>query len=102
MDWVWKYRPDGVALFSTPEVSRVFLRCKSCQRVVMHYWVCKPVGDTSGRVGCPCGGIHMAPSRIPEWKAAWFVLSRLVWRKWVLKKTYWDPRMPERKVTLDA
>lgn len=101
MDWIWKYRPDGIAVFSTPDVSRTFLRCRSCGRVVMHYWVSKRVGDT-GRTGCPCGGIHVGPARIPEWQAAWYVLSRLVWRKWLLKKPFWDPRMPERSRTLDA
>ncbi len=101
MEWFWKYRPDGIAVFSTSEVGRTFLRCSACGRVVMHYWVCKAVGET-GRTGCPCGGIHVRSTRIPEWRAAYYVLSRLVWRKWLLRKPYWDPRMPERTVTLDA
>ena len=101
MEWFWKYKPNGIAVLSTPDVGRTFLRCKACGRVVMHYWVCKAVGET-GRTGCPCGGIHVGPVRIAEWRAAWYVLSRLVWRKWILHKPYWDPRMPERRVTLDA
>ncbi len=92
---------DDHPVFTTPGVARTFLRCGTCGRVVMHYWVCKGVGQP-GRTGCPGGGVHVRCARIPEWKAAYYVLSRLVWRKWLLGRTYWDPRMPERRVTLDA
>jgi len=97
----WTWLTDSHTVFTTPEVDRRFLRCDSCGRTVMHYWVCKPVGEP-GRAGCPCGGIHVRTAHIPEWKAAWFVLSRLVVRKWLLGKPYWDPRMPERRRTPDA
>jgi hypothetical protein len=53
MEWIWKYRPDGQAVFSTPEVGRTFLRCDACGRVVLHYWVCKAVGAPGARAaGC--------------------------------------------------
>lgn len=97
----WTWVTDDHAVFTTPEVARTFLRCGSCTRVVMHYWVCRGVGEP-GRTGCPCGGVHVRPTRIPEWKAAYYVLSRYLVRKLLLKRTYWDPRMPERRVTLDA
>ena len=97
----WTWLSDDHAVFTSPGVSRTFLRCSSCHRIVMHYWVCKGVGQT-GRTGCPCGGVHVCSTRIPEWQAAWFVLSRFVVRKCLLKRPYWDPRMPERQVTLDA
>ena len=100
-EWLTDTRSNRFVVFTTPGVARTFLRCTSCSRIVMHYWVCKGLSDP-GRNGCPCGGVHVRSTRIPEWRAAYYVLSRLVWRKWLLKRTYWDPRMPERQVTLDA
>jgi len=97
----WTWLTDDHAVFTTATVERHFLRCGTCGRVVPHYWVCKPVGDT-GRVGCTCGGIHVRQARIPEWRAAYYVLSRYVVRKLILGKVYWDPRMPTRLVTPDA
>lgn len=88
-------------VLTTPEVARYFLRCDSCGRVFMHYWACKPANEP-GRVGCPCGGLQVRQAVLPEWQAAYYVLTRYVWRKLILGRTYWDPRMAERRVPLDA
>lgn len=97
----WTWISDDHVVFATPEVARTFLRCDSCGRVFMHYWACKPASEP-GQVGCPCGSRQARTTRVPEWQAAWLVLSRYVWRKLVLKRTYWDPRMPIRKAAPDA
>lgn len=94
-------RSVGVAVWSSPDVARTFLRCDGCGRIFMHYWACK-LAHEPGQVGCRCGGKQARDTQLPEWQAAYYVLSRYVWRKLILRRTYWDPRLPTRKVALDA
>jgi len=82
-------------MFATPEVGRFFLGCRRCARVVPHYR-CYGSQAEPGMGRCRCGFYEYSPMAIPEWKAAWWVLSRLVWRKWILKRDMWDPRIPVR------
>lgn len=90
--WLWSDR----VVFTTPEVHRYFLRCEGCRRVFCHYWGCKEA-DEAGRVGCPCGSQKARIAAIPEWLAAYYVLSRFLVRKLILRKRYWDPRFPARE-----
>lgn len=102
--WVatcWRPPTVGAAALSQPEVARDFMRCTTCGRVFMHYWACKPAGEP-GRIGCPCGSREARTCLIPEWQAAYYVLSRYVVRKLVLRRQYWDPRLPCRKAPLDV
>jgi len=97
----WTWLTDDRTAFASADVARDFFRCTTCRRVFMHYWACKPAGEP-GRVGCRCGGKEARMVLIPEWHAAWLVLSRYVWRKLICGRTYWDPRFPARKAALDV
>lgn len=58
-----------------------------CGRVIPYYRLC---GRGVRTVGCPkCGALYFHPARIPEWRAALW----LVWG-WVTRRG--DPRMPLR------
>jgi hypothetical protein len=85
------------ALFTTPEVARVFLTCAGCHRIMPHY---RAYGSQlePGVGRCrSCGQTQFRPSRIPEWKAAWWLLVvGWLWRKTIRKYAMWDPRMPVR------
>lgn len=77
----------------TPDVARVFVCCEDCHRVVPHY----TVSGRTGRLDCRCGGTTFRARRIPEWKAAWWVLVvGLLWRKTVCRRADWDARVPMR------
>lgn len=97
----WRPPQTGAALFASADVTRDFLRCDGCGRVFMHYWACKPAAEP-GRIGCVCGGKQARTTLLPEWQAAYYVLSRYVVRKLLLRRTYWDPRLPGRTVMPDA
>lgn len=80
-------------VFTTPGIMRIFLGCTQCGRTVPHYRVYgrKVAGD------CRCGNTSYRPKRLPEWQAAiWVLLVGWVWRKTILKREEWDPRMPLR------
>jgi hypothetical protein len=87
---------EGV--FTTPGVARIFLGCRRCGRVVPQY---RSYGNLNepGIGLCRCGCNEFQPRRISEWRAACWVLYGLVWRKWVLKREMWDPRIAQRVVT---
>ncbi len=91
----WQFLTDDHVVGTTPEVHRHFLRCENCGRVFMHFWGCKEAHER-GRLGCPCGGIKARIAAIPEWLAAYYVITRYLWRKVLLRKRYWDPRFPSR------
>ena len=88
------WRPDVVA-FSTPGIGKIFLGCRLCRRVVPQYR-CYGNLHEPGIGLCRCGSNEFSPMPIAEWYAAWLVLSRLVWRKWILKRAMWDPRISQR------
>ena len=80
--------------FTTEGIGRVFLACHACGRVIPHWKVYGRGGD--GR--CRCGSNTFRPARIPEWKAAFYVLVLgWLWRKTIRKQAEWDPRMPVRR-----
>lgn len=83
--------------FATDGVGRVFLGCRRCSRVVPQFR-CYGNKDEPGIGLCRCGCNEFSPMRLPEWKAAAWVLACLVWRKWVLKKDMWDPRIGMRVI----
>lgn len=91
----------ATAVFASDDVARDFLRCRGCGRVFMHYWACKPATEP-GQVGCRCGGREARLTLLPEWQAAYYVISRYVVRKLILRRTYWDPRLPTRQGPPDA
>lgn len=71
----------------TPGVGRVFLVCRECQRVVPYYRVYGP----KAHMGCPhCANDTYRIARIPEWKAA-------LWLLWGYVSRQGDPRMPIRQ-----
>ena len=78
----------------TPGVGRVFVLCGGgsmvgCNRVIPYYRLYGQVAQT----GCPhCGRHYFRPARIPEWRAALWVL-------WGVISGKGDPRMPMRIVT---
>lgn len=82
--------------FTTPGVSRVFIACDSCRRVVPHYRV---FGSRAAAAGCcRCGGTQYRPTVLPEWKAAlWVLVVGWLWRKTLRRQAEWDPRMPIRQ-----
>ena len=88
------WRPQTVA-FTTPTVGRFFLGCRRCGRVVPQYR-CYGSQDEPGAGRCRCGHYEFSPIRIAEWRAAAWVLTCLVWRKWVRKCDMWDPRIAMR------
>jgi hypothetical protein len=97
--WIWL--TDDHVLWTSPEVHRHFLRCDGCGRIFRHYWGCKEPHER-GRIGCRCGGAKARIVHIPEWRAAWLVLSCYAWRKLILRKRYWDPRFPTRDEHVEA
>lgn len=97
----WTWLTDDHVVGTTPGVARYFSRCDACKRVFMNYWAIKPHNEP-GRVGCPCGGVKVRIVHIPEWQAAYYVVTRYLWRKLILRRRYWDPRIAERRVPLDA
>jgi hypothetical protein len=74
----------------------LFMACDKCGRIVPHWRYCMTAAEVKaagGHVGCWCGAITVRPSRIPEWKAAWWVLVRgYLIRKVLQRKQHWDPR----------
>lgn len=92
---VWTWLTDDHVVGTDPTIARFFMRCQQCGRIYRHYWGCIPPGET-GQIGCRCGSLKAGLTRVPEWQAAWLLLCCYVWRRLVLKKTYWDPRMPAR------
>lgn len=94
----WTWLTDEHVIFSDPHVHRYFARCCGCGRVYCHYWGCVTAADRAKgrRVGCPCGSLKMRIARVPVLAQAWFVLSRLVWRKWIRREVYWDPRIASK------
>lgn len=86
------------AVLTTPDVDRVFIACDRCQRVMPHYRVYGRVVRRITDGLCRCGGATFRPMRIPEWRAAWWVLVvGWLWRKTIRKELEWDPRMPVRR-----
>lgn len=73
-----------------PGVGRVFVQCGAvskagCGRVIPYY---RLYGRHLKRTGCPhCGKAFFSPTRIPEWKAA-------LWLLWGWVSRQGDPRMP--------
>lgn len=96
---------EQVAVFSTPEVGRIFIACRMCGRIMPHYVAYPPVG-TRGKIGCKCGHREYSPVTLPEWKAAWWVLVvGWLWRKTIRRmhdQKHWDPRLPIRQTRLGA
>lgn len=85
---------ERVAFVSDDGVQRIFIACNFCRRIMPHYYV---YGKLTKNASCKCGGNQFRPVRIPEWKAAWWVLVvGWLWRKTILRKPEWDPRMPMR------
>lgn len=92
----WK-RWRGSVFGATPTVGRVFIACKQCRRVVPH-WRTNRLATEHKPIGCTCGSLSCAYTRLPEWKAAYWVLVRgLLIRKWILRARLWDPRIPYRE-----
>jgi hypothetical protein len=85
--------------FTTPGIDRVFIACDRCGRVMPHYRV---YGQKVARVTdglCRCGGSTFRPRRLPEWRAAWWVLLvGWLWRKTIRGAAEWDPRVPLRQL----
>lgn len=82
-------------MFTTPTIGRIFIGCKDCLRVMPHYRIYgrRPTSPRDGQ--CRCGGTQFRPVRLPEWKAAfWVVVVGWLWRKTINKQQEWDPRMP--------
>jgi hypothetical protein len=91
------WRSEDVA-FATPEIGRFFLGCRRCARVVPQYR-CYGSQDEAGVGLCRCGNNTFSPMVIPEWRAALWLLGCYVWRKQILKKDMWDPRIAVRKLS---
>ena len=84
------------AVFTTPDVGRVFLTCKDCGRVKPHYHIYPNLGEPA-KPRCRCGSFYFRPKQISEVVAAWWVLVvGYLWRKTILHADQWDPRMPVR------
>lgn len=82
--------------FATPGVDRIFIACDRCGRVMPHYRAYPPLDEpASGR--CVCGTGVYRYAHLPEWQAAWWVLSCYVWRRLLRGKAQWDPRIPMRR-----
>lgn len=97
----WTWLTDDHVIGTTPDVERYFMRCDTCRRVYRHYWGCIPPGE-KGQMGCTCGSVKARMAQIPSYHAAWLLLWCYVTRRLILRKTYWDPRMPARKSAPDA
>ncbi len=97
----WAWLTDDHVVGTDPQVARFFMRCHSCARVYRHYWGCIPPGET-GRMGCTCGSVRASIAHIPEWQAACLLAWCFITRRLLLRKTYWDPRMPARTVAPDV
>lgn len=91
---LWK--ANAVA-FTTDGVSRVFISCRRCARVVPHY---RCYGDPADKdVGsCKCGFREYSPVVLSEWRAAAWVLLCYAWRHKLRGRAHWDPRMPMRQL----
>lgn len=96
-EWLARVMDPTAVAFTTPDVGRIFLACERCGRVVPHYKVYAARTATSWR-SCPCGHGVYRYRHLPEWQAAWWVLSRYVWRRLVCRQASWDPRVPVRGV----
>jgi hypothetical protein len=96
---LWRWLTDDHVVLTDPAVERYFARCTACGRVWMHYWACVTAEDRrrGRRVGCPCGNLRCRIVVLPEWQAAWYVLSRWLWRRVLRRERYWDPRLPARR-----
>ena len=73
----------------------MFMTCEKCHALVPHWRYCVTAEEykAHGIIGCRCGSMHVRPSIIPEWKAAYWVLVRgYLIRKLVQRKANWDPR----------
>jgi hypothetical protein len=82
--------------FTTAEVGRFFLGCRRCARVVPQYR-CYGSAKEPGAGLCRCGGNEFSPMVIPEWKAAlWVLIVGWLWRKTILQREMWDPRIAVR------
>jgi hypothetical protein len=87
---------ERVAFVTDPNVRRMFIACEHCRRVMPHYHV---YGRLSEKSTCRCGCNSFRPVRIPEWRAAWWVLVvGWLWRKTIRRHAEWDPRMPMRTI----
>lgn len=85
----------GKVAFTTPGVDRIFLACDTCKRMVPHYRIYGR--GVPGR--CKCGGNALRPVRLPEWRAAWWVvIVGWLWRRTLRRCEEWDPRMPIRRL----
>ena len=73
-----------------PGVARLFIACRLCGRVVPYYRVYGKKPQATGT--CYCGHDYFRPKRIPEWKAA-------LWLVWAWARGKPDPRMPHRTMT---
>ena len=76
----------------------MFLACMECKRVKPHYHLYAPRWEQAKPL-CRCGYNTFRPKRIPEWQAMVRVLViGWLWRKTILKKDAWDPRLPIREL----
>lgn len=88
----------GRVAFADDKVGRVFIACRVCGRVVPHYRVYGRVVKNITDGMCYCGRAEFAPVRIPEWRAAiWVLVVGWLWRKTIKREQEWDPRMPIRR-----
>lgn len=91
----------ATAVFATADMGRIFIACQECRKVMPHYRIYgrRVTKATDGR--CQCGSTTFKPIRLPEWKAAlWVVGVGWLWRKTIRKEREWDPRMPIRAAEL--
>ena len=86
----------SAVVFTTPDIGRIFIACE-CGRVMPHYRVYGIEKAQPGDGLCRCGGRTFRPVRLPEWKAAiWVLVVGWLWRKTIKGYREWDPRMPIR------
>ena len=91
----WDVVTGKVVFGTTPGVSRVFLRCYECRRIVPNWRVLKMTMD--GPSGCKCGSQMVKPSKSGYLEGRyWLFVRGVVLRKWIARKTNWDPRIPWR------
>lgn len=92
---VWAALRGEHALGARPDVRRVFVCCKTCQRVVPIWRLIVKKIQPGQRLGCKCGKQEVETQRISEWRAAWWFLVRgLLVRYLILRRPDWDPRLP--------
>lgn len=94
----WSWLTDDRVLFTTsPEVGRIFMRCRDCQRVRPAYEIVMRAG-TYSRLGCRCGSRYHMAFNPTWWQAAWWLLVKgALWRRLIRRLPNWDPRMPMRE-----